>query len=320
MTISRRSVLQAAIASSVATFTNEGMSMDRAAQPSQILLVSTWKFGKPVNDEALVTWQRTHSLLDAIEHGIWIAEADPENSSVGLGGIPNRAGVVQLDASIMWGPTHAAGCVAALEGFLHPISVARRVMEKTPHVMLVGEGAREFAVQQGFKLTELLTPQRRREWEDWKKQQAAKSDSHDTITLLGLNGAGEIAAGCSTSGWGYKLPGRVGDSPIIGSGLYVDNEVGAAGSTGLGEIMMRYCSAFMIVEEMRRGATPQDACRETVERIVRKEQPLRKNLSVNVVALDRQGRWGAAGTDAEFCAAVTTQTESAIQKAQILTT
>lgn len=278
-----------------------------AQQLTPPVFVSTWSFGQPVNDAAVATFLRTGQLLDAIEQGIWVAEADPQNATVGLGGLPNRAGVVQLDACIMWGPTHRAGSVAALEQILHPISVARRIMERTPHVMLVGRDAQQFALEQGFELTELLTEQRRRQWQEWCAEQAARSaagpPSHDTITLLGLGPTGELAGGCSTSGRAYKLPGRVGDSPIIGSGLYVDSDVGAAGATGWGENLMRHCAAMQVVQRMREGLDPMQACRETVARILAKDRPT-ENPSVNVLALDRHGRWGAAGTDPDYCCAV----------------
>jgi isoaspartyl peptidase/L-asparaginase-like protein (Ntn-hydrolase superfamily) len=268
------------------------------------LLVSTWAFGRAANEAALQAFQRGGSTLDAVEQGIGVIEADPNNASVGIGGIPNAEGVVQLDACIMLGPGHRAGSVAALERILHPISVARRVMEKTRHVMLAGEGAHRFALQQGFAEVELLTEERKQEWLQWRAAQATGSQGHDTITLLALDAQGHLAGGCSTSGLGYKTPGRVGDSPIIGGGLYVDDEVGAAGATGLGEIIMRQCGSFQVVERMREGLTPQEACLETVRRIARKDADAGKN-SFYFVALDRHGRFGAAGTGKGFEYAVT---------------
>jgi isoaspartyl peptidase/L-asparaginase-like protein (Ntn-hydrolase superfamily) len=247
-------------------------------------------------------FEKTHSVLDAVEQGIWVAETD--NASVGLGGIPNAAGVVQLDSCIMYGPGHKGGSVAAIEGIKHPISAARRVMEKTPHVLLVGAGAREFAIAEGLEQGPLVTEKQREAWLKWKEQQPAKPKGHDTIALLVLGPDGTIAGGCSTSGLAYKLPGRVGDSPILGSGLYVDNDVGAAGATGIGENVMRYCGSFMVVEFIRQGLHPQEACIRTIERIA-KMDPKGYDLSINFVALDKKGRYGAAGTGKDFPYSVT---------------
>ena len=279
------------------------------------LIVSTWPFGKASNDEALKILLKGGSLLDAVEQGIWVTEAST-NSSVGLSGTPNAAGVVQLDACIMSGPGQKAGSVAALEGIRHPISAARRVMEKTPHVMLVGEGARMFALEEGLESVEVNS---REKHEAWQKERAARRakppaggpDNHDTISLLVLGADGNIAGGCSTSGLGKKLPGRVGDSPIIGSGLYVDNAVGAAGATGVGENVMRYCASFLIVEYMRQGMHPLEACLETIRRIA-KVDPKGMNLNINFVALDKHGRYGAAGTDDGFQYSVTTPSRSQV--------
>jgi len=269
------------------------------------LVISTWPFGKPANDAAQSVLARGGSILDAVEQGIWVVESDPKNPSVGLGGLPDAAGVVQLDSCIMLGPGHKAGSVAAIEGIKHPISAARRVMEKTPHVMLVGEGARMFALEEGLEAVPGDSRERHDNW--WrerarKKAVAGSSDSkknHDTIALLVLNVDGTIAGGCSTSGWGGKLPGRVGDSPIIGSGLYVDNDVGAAGATGLGENVMRYCGSFLVVEFIRQGMDPQAACVAAIQRIAQQD-PKGLDLSINFVALDKKGRFGAAGTGQGF--------------------
>ncbi len=285
------------------------------------LIVSTWGFGKPANEAALKVLMGGGQILDAVEQGIWVTESDQGNSSVGLGGIPNAAGVVQLDACIMSGPGHTAGSVAALEGFKHPISVARRIMEKTPHVMLVGEGARMFAAENGFASVETNAAGKYAAWQRQRakaqsqpKEPGAKPENHDTIALLVLGADGNLAGGCSTSGYGHKLPGRVGDSPIIGSGLYVDNEVGAAGATGLGENVMRHCGSFLVVEYMRQGLPPQEACLETIRRIV-KQEPAGKKLSISFVAMDKQGRYGAASSERGFPYAVTSKSRSQILKA-----
>jgi N4-(beta-N-acetylglucosaminyl)-L-asparaginase len=280
------------------------------------LIVSTWPFGKASNDMALKVLQQGGSLLDAVEQGIWVTESDTSNKSVGLSGNPNAAGVVQLDACIMSGPGHRAGSVAALEGIRHPISAARRVMEKSPHVMLVGEGARLFALEEGL---ESVPVNSRELYDAWAKQRMAQRNkpaevppkNHDTIALLALGTDGNLAGGCSTSGLAGKLPGRVGDSPIIGDGLYVDNEVGAAGATGIGENVMRYCGSFLVVELMRQGLHPAEACLEAVLRIARMD-PKGLNLSINFIALDKAGRHGAAGTDHDFQYSVTTPASSTV--------
>lgn len=279
------------------------------------LVISTWPFGKPANEAGLAAFRRTGDGLDLIEHGIRFAESDPENRSVGLAGIPNAAGVVQLDACIMRGPGHGGGSVAALAGFRHPISVARAVMERTRHVLLVGEGAAKFAAEHGFERGPKITAREKAAWRKWKAEQAARAKAeraalkasahdHDTIAMVALLPNGDVFGGCSTSGLGYKLPGRVGDSPILGSGLYVDNEVGGAGATGIGENVMRYCGSFLVVEFMRQGLHPQDACIETIKRIARLD-PRGFDLSINFIALDKQGRFGAAGTGQGFQYAVT---------------
>lgn len=285
--------------------------------PTRPIIISTWPFGKPCNEAALRTLDQGGSLLDAVEQGIHVAESDRTNSSVGLAGIPNAAGVVQLDALILHGPTHRAGSVAALEGFAHPISIARRVMEKTPHVMLAGDGARFFALEQGFNPIENHAAERYAQWRA-KRAEALHTTpaqptpgNHDTISLLVLGADGNLAAGCSTSGWGGKLPGRVGDAPIIGGGLYVDNEVGAAGATGLGENVMRHCATFLVVELMRQGLDPGAACLETLRRIAHREPP-GKELSINLVALDKLGRYGSAGSASGFQFSVTTHATSQV--------
>jgi isoaspartyl peptidase/L-asparaginase-like protein (Ntn-hydrolase superfamily) len=289
----------------------EVTQQSRAQTDRRPLIVSTWPFGKPANERALEVIQGGGGTLDGVEQGIRLTEADAENASVGIGGTPNADGVVQLDACIMDGPGHKGGSVAALEGILHPISVARRVMEKTPHVMLAGEGARQFALAEGLEAGQLLTDPQRRKWREWKDAQQAQDaagDSHtghDTISLLVLGTDGQLAGGCSTSGLGFKLPGRVGDSPILGSGLYVDNEVGAAGATGVGENVMRYCASFLIVEMIRGGAHPEQACVDAIRRIARTD-PRGFDLSINFVAIDRHGRYGAAGTGDGFAFSVTT--------------
>jgi len=273
------------------------------------LIVSTWPFGKASNDVALRILLAGGPLLDAVEQGVWVTELDVNNKSVGLHGTPNAAGVAQLDSCIMFGPGHKAGSVAALEGIVHPISAARRVMEKTKHVMLVGEGARMFALEQGLESVEVHAVELYQKWRVEHPEPAPRG--HDTLALLVLGADGNIAGGCSTSGLGGKQPGRVGDSPILGSGLYVDNEVGAAGATGVGENVMRYCASFQIVELMRQGLHPTEACRRTIQRIIRSEAAS-QNLSINFVALNKDGQFGAAGTNEDFAYSVATKSASQV--------
>ena len=244
------------------------------------------------------------------------------NTSVGLSGLPNAAGVVQLDACIMNGPGHQAGSVAGVEGVLHPISAARLVMEKTPHVMLVGQGAHWFAKQNGLEVRDGQADEASyRAWLEKQKKpapgQGDKPENHDTIALLILDADGNIAAGCSTSGWGGKVPGRVGDSPIIGGGVYVDNEIGAAGATGLGENVMRYCASYQVVENMRQGMSPTEACAEAIRRIARTD-PQGMDLAINFIAINKRGEFGAAGTQANFPYSVTTPDFSEIRKGKSL--
>lgn len=315
MTITRRTFL-AGTALGLANATAMAQpNQTRGEQSGEApLVVSTWPFGKSANDIAIKVLLQGGSHLDAVEQGVRLLEAQGADNSIGLTGTPNAAGVVQLDACIMLGPGHKAGSVAALEGIRHPISVARRLMEKTKHVMIVGEGARMFALEQGFEHVEVNSAER---YEAWRRNRAkqkgteAEAKNHDTIALLVLGADGNIAGGCSTSGWGHKLPGRVGDSPIIGGGLYVDNEVGAAGATGYGENIMRYCGSLLVVEYMRQGLHPQEACLETIRRIARQE-PNGANLEINFVALDKKGRHGAAGSGTGFQYSVTTRSSSRV--------
>jgi N4-(beta-N-acetylglucosaminyl)-L-asparaginase len=275
------------------------------------LVVSTWPFGKASNDATMKILLDGGAILDAVERGIWVTEDAAPDGSVGLGGRPNAAGFVQLDSCIMFGPGHKAGSVAAIEGIRHPISAARRVMENTKHVMLAGEGARVFAIEQGL---DSIPVDDREFYEKWRQKRSAqrskKPEGHDTLALLALGTDGTIAGGCTTSGMAGKLPGRVGDSPIIGSGLYVDNDIGAAGATGVGENVMRYCATFMIVEFMRQGLSPHEAIVKTIQRIVQSEG--RDDLHINFVALDKHGRYGAAGTDGGFKFSVTTPSKSMV--------
>ena len=247
-------------------------------------------------------------LLDAIEKSANVTELDPDDTSVGYGGLPNEHGIVQLDASIMYGPTHNCGSVAALEGIKTPCSVARLVMERTDHIHIVGKGAQEFARVHGFKIENLLTDRARKIWLRWKENLSDRDDwfppsdgNYDmerttgTINVLAIDSKNDVAGITTTSGLAYKIPGRVGDSPIIGAGLYVDNEVGAAGATGRGEEIIRTCGSFFVVEQMRNGKSPQEACEALCKRIIDiNGGPKNINFNDKIVALGKDGSVGCA--------------------------
>ena len=259
------------------------------------VVISTWNSGIPANDEAWKILSKGGKALDAAEAGVRIIEDDPDNMSVGLGGLPDRDGIVTLDACIM---DHLgnAGSVSFLQNIKNAVSVARKVMEETPHVMLSGEGAYQFALEQGFKHQDLLTEQSLRAWEEWKKESRYEPvinvENHDTIGMLAIDSSGNIAGSCTTSGAAYKYHGRVGDSPIIGAGMYVDNEIGGAVATGLGELVMKTLGSFLIVEFMRQGMLPQEACEAALNRIAGKLPDYRK-YQVGYLAVDKSGRHGA---------------------------
>lgn len=283
------------------------------------LVISTWPFGKHANDKAMAALAAGKSLIDAVELGIRETERVSADGSVGLGGRPNAAGYPQLDACIMDGPSRDAGAVAGIEGIVHPISAARHVMEKSQHVMLVGEGARWFALEHGVEsvpIDDLAS--KKSKWIEGHRPENVDRNGHDTIALLVRDQDGHIAGGCSTSGAGGKLPGRVGDSPILGSGLYVDEEVGAAGATGIGENVMRYCGSFLVVEFMRQGMAPQAACEEAVHRIARLD-PRGYKLDICFVALDKVGRYGAAASNQQFPFAVATNGMSKVLNVERVT-
>jgi len=287
------------------------------------IFIATWPFGLAACERSRSELKSSGSLLNAVERGINLTELDESVDSVGVGGLPNAEGVVQLDASFMDGTHQRAGSVAGLEGFANPISIARRVMEKTKHVMLVGQDAAKFAKQQKFEKQDLLTAKSRQRWEQWKAAQQAGTNgvdkSHDTIALLGLGADGHLCGGCSTSGLAFKLPGRVGDSPLIGGGLYVDGQVGAAGATGVGENVLRYCATFLIVEFMRQGKSPTDACEAAIRRISAGDGKPPSALSVNFVAVNKAGQIGAAGTDKEFVCAVVDEQRAVLIQPRLVT-
>jgi N4-(beta-N-acetylglucosaminyl)-L-asparaginase len=289
---------------------------DAATTPSQARVVSTWDFGVGANQAAWPVLTRGGSALDAVEAGARWAEGTLCNSTVGRCGYPDRDGVLTLDASIMDGDGRC-GAVAALQDIAHPVSVARAVMEKTPHVLLVGDGAQQFAVAQGFEKKKLLTPEAEKAWREWLKTakyqpqinaERAKvpgnHDNHDTLGILALDSHGRLAGACTTSGMAWKLHGRVGDSPIVGAGLYVDNDVGAATASGVGEEMIRNAASFLVVELMRQGRSPMDACREAIERVVRKRPEASKTLQVCFLAMNKAGQVGAFALHDGFVYAV----------------
>ncbi|HYF70339.1 MAG TPA: N(4)-(beta-N-acetylglucosaminyl)-L-asparaginase [Ohtaekwangia sp.] len=260
------------------------------------IAISTWDFGLDANEAAWKILKQNGKALDAVEAGVKVPEADPTERSVGYGGLPDRDGHVTLDACIM--DEHGnCGSVACLEHIMHPISVARAVMEKTPHVMLVGDGALQFALSQGFEKKNLLTPQSEKTWKEWAKKSEYKPviniENHDTIGMLALDNHGNLSGACTTSGMAFKMHGRVGDSPIIGAGLYVDNEVGAATATGMGEEVIRIVGCHLVVELMRQGKSPEEACRLAVERIIHKDPVRAKNIQVGFLALHKKGSHGA---------------------------
>lgn len=263
------------------------------------IVLSTWNFGLQANEVAWEILKINGRALDAVEVGVKLTEADPSERSVGYGGRPDRDGRVTLDACIM-DEFSNIGSVACLEHIKHPISVARAVMEKTPHVMLVGEGALQFALSQGFPKENLLIEASEKEWKDWLKssqyQPKVNIENHDTIGMIALDIHGNLSGACTTSGMAFKMHGRVGDSPIIGAGLYVDNEIGAATATGHGEEVIRITGCHLVVELMRQGKSPQKACEEAVMRIVKLTQNRGKNLKdiqVGFIALNKKGEYGS---------------------------
>ncbi|MFM6954448.1 MAG: isoaspartyl peptidase/L-asparaginase family protein [Sphingobacteriaceae bacterium] len=269
------------------------------AKANKPIVLSTWRFGIEANAAAWEVLKSGGRALDAVEAGVRIPEGDPKERSVGYGGRPDRDGRVTLDACIM-DEFSNIGSVASLEYIKHPISVARAVMEKTPHVMLVGDGALQFALDQGFPKENLLVEESEKEWKEWLKtsqyKPIANIENHDTIGMVAMDANGNLSGACTTSGMAFKMHGRIGDSPIIGAGLYVDNEVGAATATGQGEEVIRTAGSYLVVELMRQGKSPEAACKAAVERIVKLQQRRNKNLKdiqIGFIALNKQGQYGA---------------------------
>ena len=257
------------------------------------IVISTWNVPNATS-KAGELLELGYSSLDAVEQGCMIEEADTKNQSVGIGGRPDRDGNVTLDACIM-NKKGDYGAVVYMQNIVHAISIARKVMENTPHVMLAGKGAEEFAVASGYKKTNLLTQESKIAWENWKKeadyQPIINIENHDTIGMLAIDKNGDISGGCTTSGLAYKMAGRIGDSPIIGSGLFIDNEIGGATATGMGEEVLKTVGSFLIVELMRQGKSPQEACEEAIRRIVVNNSNF-KNFQVGYIAINKKGETG----------------------------
>lgn len=324
--INRRKFIQkgmlgtASLAIGPAAFTDQ-----LGANPSQIynepIVISTWDFGIAANQAAWEILKNKGYALDAVEAGVKVPEADLKNVTVGKGGYPDRDGRVTLDASIM-DEKGNCGAVLAMEHITHAISVARLVMEKTPHVMLAGDGALQFALENGFQKENLLTEESERAWKKWLKKEEyspvmnienqhfspnklpGNRYNHDTIGMLAIDSSGNLCGACTTSGMAFKMHGRVGDSPIIGAGLYVDNEIGGATSTGVGEEVIRTVGSFLVVELMRQGYSPEAACKEAVQRIIKKKPETAKKIQVGFLAINKKGEYGAYALQTGFSFAV----------------
>jgi len=267
------------------------------------VVIATWSV-KQATKKAWQSMEQGSSALDAVIAGCAIEEANALGQSVGIGGLPDRDGRVTLDACVM-NEKGDYGAVLCMQNIKHPIAVAKKVMEDTPHVILAGVGAEEFAVSQGFKRENLLTEQSKKDWEIWKKTSKYKPiiniENHDTIGMLAIDKNGTISGGCTTSGLAYKMSGRVGDSAIVGSGLFVDNEIGAATATGLGEEVLKTVGSYLIVELMRQGKSPQEACELAILRIIEKT-PNFEDFQVGYIAVNKKGETGAYSIHEGFTA------------------
>ncbi|MFT6826010.1 MAG: N4-(beta-N-acetylglucosaminyl)-L-asparaginase [Patiriisocius sp.] len=287
--------LGSTVAASVSSSQSEGAILDpTTTSPSLPVVIATWNV-KESTKKAWQSLQEGSSALDAVIAGCGVEEANAEGQSVGIGGLPDREGRVTLDACVM-NEKGDYGAVLCMQNIMHPIAVAKKVMEDTPHVILAGIGAEEFAVSQGFKRENLLTDKSKTAWENWKKTSKYNPiiniENHDTIGMLAIDKHGTISGGCTTSGLAYKMAGRVGDSAIVGSGLFVDNEIGAATATGLGEEVLKTVGSYLIVELMRQGKSPQQACEEAILRIIEKT-PNFEDFQVGYIAVNKKGETGA---------------------------
>ncbi|MBK7967121.1 MAG: N(4)-(beta-N-acetylglucosaminyl)-L-asparaginase [Bacteroidetes bacterium] len=306
--INRRKFLRHSVLSTGAILLAQQLNAKSKLEVKLPLVISTWAPNVKANKAAWEILSKSGRAIDAIEKGVMVTEADPEDTSVGYGGLPDRDGRVTLDACIM-DELGGCGSVMCIENIIHPVSVARLVMEKTPHVVLVGEGAYAFALQQGFKKENLLTPNSEKIWKEWlksskynpmetmkhmkEKRAPGSIDNHDTIGMLAMDVNGNLSGACSTSGMAFKMKGRVGDSPIIGAGLFVDNEVGAATATGVGEEVIRICGSHTGVEEMRYGKSPREACQIAVERMYKLRKNNLNDMQIGFIAVNKSGEMGA---------------------------
>ena len=331
--LNRRKFLQSSVLSSAAVLVNKfaWAGNDVGNAKNNPIVISTWAPNVKANAEAWKILGVGGRALDAVEAGVQIPEADPHDQSVGYGGLPDRDGKVTLDACIM-DENGNCGAVMFLEHIMHPIKVARLVMEKTPHVQLAGEGAYQFALANGFVSEELLTHESEKAWKEWlktskydpmtipklleKQNQPGQENNHDTIGMIAMDANGNLSGACTTSGMAYKMRGRVGDSPIIGAGLFVDNEVGAATATGVGEEVVRTCGSHTVVELMRQGMSPEQACKKTVERIVKKRGAKAKDLQVGYIAVNTKGQFGGYALQKGFSYAVQTKAGSMVYHAK----
>lgn len=293
------------IKSVAATAVTAAGALPAAASPRSLAIITTWEWGQNANRRAAQVVSQGGSLLDAVEKGINVVEDDPSVMTVGYGGLPNADGVVELDAGIMDGTRHRAGSICNLHMIKNPISVARQVIERTSHTTMAGEGAFLFALKLGFKPQQLLTPASLKKWMEWKANPHRQTfwlkspKNHDTIGMVATDGEGHTVAGCSTSGLAFKIPGRVADSPLVGCGIYADDAAGGASATGDGDLMTNYCTSVAIVNSMRRGASPQEAC-EDILRLMVKTDPKNREGQCAVIAMNPRGETGNASMNAQF--------------------
>tara|TARA_Y100001972_G_scaffold117361_1_gene156281 strand:- start:76 stop:1047 length:972 start_codon:yes stop_codon:yes gene_type:complete len=304
------------VSSATLSVTSAGALSGVSTKP---IIISTWDHGAMANNVGYKLLAKGADAIDAVQQGVMVVESDPKVRTVGVGGYPDRDGVVTLDACLMKGDG-SCGSVAFLQDIENPVAVARKVMDETPHVMLVGSGAKKFALDNGFEETDLLTEDSKRDYKNWLKRSdympPINIENHDTISTLAIDQNGVIAGACTTSGASYKYHGRVGDSPIIGAGLFVDQEAGGACATGWGEEVIRTAGSAMVVEMMRNGKSPQEACEAIVKRI--NERRKGKQIQIGFLAMDTNGNYGAYSLRKGFTYAVKHQEEDAIKAATYL--